>query len=130
MKGREEAEGRVLPQGRRKAAVTRGERRGGGKAVTASEEDRQLELISETAESPKGNDGGRDRGRPRPRTRAVPKSGSTKGKSLPAMTMEEVAREENLVRAFEKWRRTTRHRDRTGRRSTRSKGISGGSCRR
>jgi len=101
-KGREETDDRVVPQGRGKAAVTRGESRGGGKAVTASEEDRQLELISETAESPKGNDGGRDRGRPRPRTRAVPKSEGTKGRGLPAMTMEEVAREENLIRAFEK----------------------------
>lgn len=101
-KGREESDGRVVPEGRRKADVTRGESPGGGKAVTASEEGRQLELISETADNPKGADGGRDRGRPRPRARAVPKSGSTRGRSLPAMTMEEIAREENLVMAFEK----------------------------
>ena len=91
-----------MPPGRRKAAVTHGESRGGGKAVTASKEDRQLELIPETADSPKGADDGRDRGRPRPRPRAVPKSGSTKRRDLPAMTMEEIAREENLVEAFEK----------------------------
>lgn len=101
-KGREESDDRVVPQGRRKAVVTGGESRRGGKAVTASEEDRQLELISETADSPKGADGVRDRGRPRPRTCAVPKSESTMGRSLPAMTMEEVAREENLVKAFER----------------------------
>ena len=100
--GREGADGRVVPQGRRKAVPTRRERVGGGKAVTASEEDRQLELISETADSPQGADGGRDRGVPRPRTRAVPKSESTKRRGLPAMTMEEIAREENLKQAFAK----------------------------
>jgi len=101
-KGREESDGRVVPEGRRKAVVTDGGSGWGGKAVTASEEDRQLELFYETADSPQGADGGRERGRPRSGARAVPKSENTKGTSLPAMTMEEVAREENLMAAFER----------------------------
>ena len=72
----------------------------GGKGTTASKEVGQLELTLETAESPKGDDGGRDRGRPRPRPTAVPKLRSTTGEALPAMTIEEVAREENLREAF------------------------------
>lgn len=100
-KGREESDDRVVPQGRRKAEVTQGDA-GGGKAVTARKEARQLELISETADNPKGADGGRDRGQSRPRTCAVPKSESKKRRGQPAMTMEEVAREENLKEAFRK----------------------------
>ena len=101
-KGREETDGREVPEGRRKAAVTDGASRRGGKAVTASEEDRQLELFSETADSPQGADGVRDPGRPGSRACAVPKSEDTEGTSLPAMTMEEVAGEENLMAAFER----------------------------
>src|SRR5450759_399607 len=101
-KGREESDDRKGQEGRGKAAITQGESFGGGKAVTASKGSRQLELISETADSPKGADGGRDRGRLPSRPRAVPKSESTKRRGLPAMTMEEIAREENLMEAFEK----------------------------
>ena len=102
-KGREESDDRLVPQGRRKADFgTQGDIPGGGTTVTASKEARQLELISETADNPKGADGGRDRGRPRPRTYAEPKSESKKRRGLPAMTMEEVAREENLKEAFRK----------------------------
>ncbi|WP_437645061.1 group II intron reverse transcriptase/maturase [Sorangium sp. So ce362] len=43
-----------------------------------------------------------DTGRPVPAPRAVPKARNTKGIALPAMTMEEVASEDNLMRAFEK----------------------------
>ena len=99
-KGREESDGPVVPEGRRKAVPTAGATRRGGKRTTASQEAGQLELTLETAESPKGDDGGRDRGRPRPRPTAVPKSRSTTGEALPAMTIEEVAREENLREAF------------------------------
>lgn len=99
-KGREESDGPVVPEGRRKAAPTAGATGRGGKRTTASQEAGQLELTLETAESPKGDDGGRDRGRPRPRPTAVPKSRSTTGEALPAMTIEEVAREENLREAF------------------------------
>ena len=101
-KGREESDGSVVPESRRKAASTVGATPWGGKGTTASEEARQLELTLETADSPKGDDGGRDRGRPRPQPYAVPKSRSTKRGALPAMTIEEVAREENLREAFRK----------------------------
>ena len=101
-KGREESDGSVVPENRRKAELTEGETPRGGKGTTARKEARQLELPFETADSPKGADGVRDRGRPRPRTSAVPKSRSMTGRALPAMTMEEVAREENLMEAF--WR--------------------------
>jgi hypothetical protein len=43
-----------------------------------------------------------DTGRPVPAQRAAPKARNTKGTALPAMTMEEVASEDNLMRAFEK----------------------------
>src|SRR5258708_4790836 len=101
-KGREGSDDRVVPQDRRKAEITERESSRGGKAVTASEEERQLELFSETADSLKRAGDGRDRGRPRPRAYAVPKSEDTKGRGLPAMTMEEIAREGNLVKAFER----------------------------
>lgn len=100
-KGRKESDGRVVPEGRRKAVPTVAVRRG-GKATTASERTRQLGLFSETADSPKGDDGGTDTGQPVPVTTAVPKSGNTKGEVPPAMTMEEVASDGNLRRAFEK----------------------------
>ena len=100
-KGREESDGPRLPEGRRKAVQTAQEVRG-GKGTTAREEARQPELDFETADSPRGADGAREKGQPVSRARAVPKSKATKGRSQPAMTMEEVAREENLRRAFER----------------------------
>jgi RNA-directed DNA polymerase len=74
----------------------------GGKATTASEQAGQLELFRATAEDPRGADGGADTGRPVPAPRAAPKARTTKRRALPAMTMEEVASQENLRRAFEK----------------------------
>ena len=72
----------------------------GGKAATASEEGGQLRLFFETAESPKGAyvEQGRSN---RPESNLVPKSKNTRRESPPAMTMEEVASEENLRGAFE-----------------------------
>jgi RNA-directed DNA polymerase len=99
-KGREESDGRKGPQARRKSGVTARQR--GGKATTASEQVRQLRLFSETADSPRGDDGVADTGLPVPATRAVPKSGNARGNALPVMTMEEVANEGNLRRAFRK----------------------------
>jgi hypothetical protein len=92
-KGREESDGRVQPEGRRKPVPTAAEQRG-GKATTASQQAEQLRLFRETADSPQGADGGVDVGRPASVPRAVPKSRDTKGRALPAMTMEEVASEE------------------------------------
>lgn len=98
-KGREESDGRVVPESRRKAVSTP-EQEGGGKATTASEEPRQLELFQETADSPRGDVARADRGRPLSARRAVPKSWATTGDASAAMTMEEVAAVENLMKAF------------------------------
>jgi len=98
-KGREESDGRVVPEGRRKAVRTVAKR--GGKATTAREREGQLGLFRETADSPKGADGGVDAGRPAPAPSAVPKSRKTKRRVPLAMTMEEVASDENLRSAFQ-----------------------------
>ena len=98
--GREESDGRVVPEGRRKAAPTADKR--GGKATTASQQAGQLELFRATADSPRGADGGADTGQPVPAPRAVPKARNTTRPVLPAMTMEEVASQDNLRRAFER----------------------------
>lgn len=98
-KGRKESDGRIVPEGRRKAVPSAARR--GGKATTAREAVGQLGLFCETADSPKGADGGLDAGRPVPVPRAVPKSRNTKGRSPSAMTMEEVSSDENLMRAFQ-----------------------------
>jgi group II intron reverse transcriptase/maturase len=98
-KGREKSDGRIIPEGSRKATPTL--ERGGGKAATAREQVRQLDLFRETAENPKGAVAGRDTGLPVPRPSAVPKSRTKERRVLPAMTMEEVASDENLRRAFE-----------------------------
>jgi RNA-directed DNA polymerase len=97
--GREKSDGRVVPQDRRKAVPIAAGRRG-GKATTASQSAEQLELFHETADSPKGNVDGADTGLPVPAPLAVPQSWNTTGRPLPAMTMEEVADEGNLWRAF------------------------------
>jgi group II intron reverse transcriptase/maturase len=100
--GREESDDRVVPQSRRKAASTPADS-GGGKAVTASKEPRQLGLFFETADSPQGDVAGADGDRSLPAPRAVPKSKDTRGTGSAAtttMTMEEVADEDNLFAAF------------------------------
>jgi group II intron reverse transcriptase/maturase len=68
--------------------------------VTASKRVGQLGLFRETADSPKGADGRADKDRSLSATRAVPKSRKKKRSDPPAMTMEEVASEENLRQAF------------------------------
>jgi RNA-directed DNA polymerase len=99
-KGREESDGRIRPQGRRKSVVTAGTQRG-GKATTASQQARQLGLFRETADSPQGADGGAGVDLSAPAPCAVPKSRNTKQSVLPAMTIQQVASEENLRRAFQ-----------------------------
>ena len=73
----------------------------GGKATTASQRVGNLELFPGTADSPQGDDGGSDVGQPAPEPTAVPKPGTTERNIPLAMTMEEVAREENLRWAFQ-----------------------------
>ena len=85
-KGREESDGRIVPEGRRKAVPNAARR--GGKATTARKAVGQLGLFRETADSPKGAGGGVDAGRPAATPCAVPKSRDKRGGSPPAMTME------------------------------------------
>lgn len=102
MKGQEESDGRVVPEGRRKAVPTDRKRGRGGKATTASQQARQLELPFGTADSPRGDDG-RVATDPSVATRrALPKPKRTTRRILPAMVMEEVAKEESLRAAFER----------------------------
>jgi hypothetical protein len=102
-KGREKSDGRIQPQGRRKAVVTAAGRRSvtaserGGKETTASQQVEQRGLFRETADSPKGADGGADAGQPAPAPRAVPKSRSKKGSAPPAMTMEAARHAETVT---------------------------------
>lgn len=98
-KGREESDRRVVPEDRRKTIPTAAVERG-GKAATESKEAKQLGLRFETADSPQGADGEAATGQPVAVTRAVPKSKSREEQAMSAMTMEEVASQENLMRAF------------------------------
>jgi RNA-directed DNA polymerase len=101
VKGREKSDGRVVPQGRRKAVPTEASRRR-GKATTASERASQLELFCETADSSEEADGGTDVDQSTSEPCAVPKSQTIEARVLPAMTIEEVASEGNLREAFTK----------------------------
>jgi group II intron reverse transcriptase/maturase len=102
-KGRKKSDGRTVPEGRRKTVQTDvdASRDRGGKATTASEQVVQLGLFRGTADSLQGADGEVDAGRLVSASRAVPKPRTTKRADLPAMTMEEVASEENLRMAFQ-----------------------------
>ena len=100
VKGREKSDGSIVPKGRRKAVRPAG--RQVGKGVTASKQTEQLELYSETADSPQGDVAGVDVDRSMSAPRAVPKSEAKERPAPPTMTMEEVASHANLRRAFEK----------------------------
>ena len=97
-KGREKSDDRTVPQDRRKTVPTAAG--WGGRAVTASQQARQLGMSFATADSPQGNVDGADEGQPSPAPLAVPKAKIRKGTVAPAMTMEEVIRQENLMQAF------------------------------
>lgn len=99
MKGREKSDGRIVPEGRRKAVLTGSSR--GGKAATVNQQAEQLDLFSGTAESPKGDVAGLDLGEPSSEPSAVPKPLRRGEWRLPAMTIEEVAKGENLRQAFQ-----------------------------
>ena len=100
VKGREKSDGRIVPEDRRKAVPTSGGDQGGGKAATASEEARQLELFAEPADSPKGDVVRAGEGRPDPAPVAVPMSANNERQALPPMVMEEVASSGNLRKAL------------------------------
>ncbi len=74
----------------------------GGKGSTVSQQASQLELFAGSADSPRGADGEAVSGLPDAASCAVPSAASRKRPGLPAMTMEEVASDENLRRAFAK----------------------------
>ena len=99
---REESDDRTVPEGRRKAVPTSTSTRR-GKAITASKATSQLPLFSETADSPRGAVPGKGRDRSRlPAQHAVPKSENAYSTDSSAMTMEEVASDGNLRRAFQR----------------------------
>ena len=95
----EKSDGRVVPEGARKDVQTAAMR--GGKATTASEKVGQLELSFETAAYPQGAEAKLGADQAAAGMAPVPKSSDTSSNDLPAMTMEEVASDENLIRAFE-----------------------------
>lgn len=96
----EESDGRVVPEGGRKPVPTVAVARG-GKGATASKEGVQLRLSFETAETPPGAEVGAKVDQATRAKASVPKSKSTSREGPPAMTMEEVADDENLRCAFE-----------------------------
>ncbi len=96
---REKSDDRVVPEGPRKEVPTADVR--GGKAVTASQQTGQVELPFETADSPRGVTTAPDEDPPRRDGRVMPQSKDTTNTIPPTMmTMEEVATEGNLRRAF------------------------------
>lgn len=98
--GREESDGRIVPEDRRNPVETRGNLRG-GKAATGSEQASQFELFLETAENPQGANAEADMGRPISATSEAPGSRNKPYQGSSAVTMEEVARLGNLKRAYE-----------------------------
>lgn len=99
--GREKSDGCIVPDGTGNSFGTATVRRRGGKAVTASKQAMQLKLFGETADSPEGDVVSVDAGQPAPVLDAVPKSRNEEREQLPAMVMEEVARDGNLRKAWE-----------------------------
>ena len=74
----------------------------GGKAITASKSAGQLDLFAGPAEIPRGTVGGAVAGQPVTEPRAERLPVNANAQDLPAMTMEEVASEKNLKRAWER----------------------------
>ena len=98
--GQKKSDDPIVPEGRRKTVQTAATRRG-GMGVTVSKEVVQLELFCGTADSPKGDVRDRKTGQLVRRCRTVPKPRNTTRLTPLAMTMEEVANEDNLLWAFE-----------------------------
>lgn len=98
MTGRQKSDGRVVPEGRRKASRADASRQ--GKAATVSKQVEQLGLFDETAVTPHGAVAARTSGPPDGKQLTVPKSPEGKSNALSPMTMEEIANDANLRRAF------------------------------
>jgi RNA-directed DNA polymerase len=96
--GRQESDGCVVPEGRRKA--NRAGENQQGKAVTVSQQAGQLGLFAETAENPKGATAGVEPSPLGTKRTEVPKSAKGKRGVMPPMTMEEIASDANLRTAF------------------------------
>ncbi len=99
MKGREKSDDCIVPEGRRKAVPTSGGDQRGGKAVTASEEARQLELFVEPVDSPRGDVVRVGEGQPDPAPVAALMSANIGRSALPAMEMEGLWTRHNIARA-------------------------------
>lgn len=93
-KGQERSDRRTVP--------VKGGNSPGGKAATASKVAEQLELFRGTADSPQGTVVGTDVDRSASVPNAAPKPREKSSSHLPAMTMEEVASDSNLMLAFER----------------------------
>lgn len=100
MTGRQKSDGRVVPEGRRKAS--RADASQQGKAATVSKQPGQLGLFGETAANPQGSTAARTSSPLDGKRTAEPKSSKGKSNVLAPMTMEEVARVSNLRTAFSK----------------------------
>ena len=101
-KGREQSDGPTVPEGCRKMAPTASERSRGGKGTTASEQVEQLELFRGQPTARKGSRATEVQAYLHRSTARCDQPRTTTGPFPPAMTMEEVASETNLRRAFEK----------------------------
>lgn len=101
-KRQEKSDGLTVPKGRRKPVPTASTATQGGMGATASEAVGQLGLFSETADTSQEAVDDESAGRPAREASMGPKSRTTKRSSPPAMTMEEIANEENLMMAFKK----------------------------
>lgn len=94
MNGQKKSDRRIVPRN--------GSNAPGGKSVTASEMMERPELPFEPADSPRGDVAGADLGMPGPASSAVPMSKvTTRPAPSTTMTMEEVASDENMRKAFE-----------------------------
>ena len=69
-----------------------------------SQMEEQNQISNSTAESPKGDTSQADKGQPLSVEKVVPKGWEKRREVLPAITMEEIARQENLEQAFRKVR--------------------------
>lgn len=99
-KDREKSDDRVVPKGARKSVPTK--LASGGKAVTRSQQGSQLQLFAGTADSSKEAIVRAEKGKLRSAINVVPKPTNWNRRAIPAMTMEEIAGEQNLRMALEK----------------------------